>query len=69
MKENFEGPRGKAKYKAKIMTPHAHRERERERVSSDPQPSLSLIKPWDSEAAGSGIKGSPLILGPWEAHS
>lgn len=67
MKENFEGPRGKAKYKAKIMTPHA--ERERERVSSDPQASLSLIKPWDSEAAGSGIKGSPLILGPWEAHS
>ena len=22
-----------------------------------------MIKPWDSEAAGSGIKGSPLILG------
>ena len=42
MKENFEGPRGKAKYKAKIMTPHAERERERERESHQTRRPLSL---------------------------
>lgn len=69
MEENFEGPRAKGHPKYKSMTPSIHREWEGEssRERKIEKEFLSLIKSWgDSEAAGSGIKGPPLIL---RAHS